>query len=103
LIYGSRRNFKTYTFDGFKPTRTLIVITLTEEVSWHTDTARNLIGAVFFEKTDADWGFVILGRDPKGNFRGIKIGASIASQREAKANLLSEMAGIEASGQFPIT
>jgi hypothetical protein len=90
-------------FDAFSPARSAMVMTIAEEVSWHADTARNIIGAMFLEKTDKDWGFVILGRDPKGEFRAIKVGASIATKKGAKAQLLMEIGKVEESGEtvFP--
>jgi hypothetical protein len=90
-------------FDGYKPVRAEMTESVTEETDWYQDTNGNIIGAVFRERTDDDWGYVILGRDERGHFRCFDIEACVATEGGARTSLIAAMKKVEATGQteFP--
>jgi hypothetical protein len=74
-----------------------------EERAWYVHEAGAVIGILTFDTADLDWGYVILGRDEAGEFRGIKVEHSMRSPREARQTLLEQMQQFVESGQtvFP--
>lgn len=86
-------------FDAFKPSRSPLIASITEEVEWYADSARTIIGAVSYDKTDSDWSYVILGRDERRSFRAIQAQSAIEDRETAKTQLQQAMAKVEASGQ----
>ena len=90
-------------FDGYKPTRYAISESTLEETDWYSDANGNIIGSVFRDRTDNDWGYVIFGLDERAHFRGIALESCVATEGGARNSLLAAMKTIEASGQteFP--
>jgi hypothetical protein len=86
-------------FNKFGPARSSLIEVLTSEEAWYADSAENILGTVLFDKTDKDWGWVMLGRDPKGEFRAIETAASITTREEAAADLIAKMVHVSGSGQ----
>ncbi|MBD8707322.1 glycosaminoglycan attachment protein [Pseudomonas sp. CFBP 13711] len=72
------------------------------ELEFFSDQAENLIGVLIQDRSDRDHGFVILGRDVKGRFRGIEVefGMNKISARHA---LFTSFRKLIASGKtvFP--
>ena len=61
---------------------------ITEELSWWSDLDEVVIGTVFFESPDSQYGWAILGRDENGKFRSTgHIGHSYDNVRRAEADL----------------
>lgn len=87
-------------FDSYHPARTPIAEVVCEETDWYADDAGNVIGAVVRDRTDNDWGYVILGRDEHGHFRCFDQKASIQEKRTARTELIAAMSKVEASGQM---
>ena len=90
-------------FDSYKPARSAMAQVMAEETDWYADDAGNIIGAVIRDRTDNDWGYVILGRDERDHFRCFDVQSSIDTERAARTQLLGAMAKVEASGkkEFP--
>ena len=86
-------------FDRYSPARTPMIQMIAEEKAWFSDDAMNIIGTILFDKSDMDWNWVMLGRDPKGSFRAIDTEASFKTQEEAEKSLKAAMSKVEASGE----
>ena len=56
---------------------------ISDELSFWSDLDENVIGVVFRDTIDNDFGWALLVRDRLGRFRGVHLDASIASQRRA--------------------
>lgn len=67
---------------------------LIETQGWFTDLTESFLGTVILDKTDGDWGYVILARDPHFRFRAIKSESSLASRRDAAHTLQLEMTSL---------
>ena len=90
-------------FDQLNPFRGPDIGTLIIEKEWYADQARNIIGALTFGTEDTDWGYIILGKDEEGDFRGIDLEVSKESLEQARGLLMLELSELEESGQtmFP--
>ncbi|HEV2294109.1 MAG TPA: hypothetical protein VGR35_09635 [Tepidisphaeraceae bacterium] len=86
-------------FNAKDPTREPLATMLADERGWFADDAGNIVGVVLFDKTDKDWAWVMLGRDPKGKFRAINTNVSLESQEDAQKDLMAKMAEVEKSGE----
>ena len=64
-----------------------MVGTVVHEKGWFADDAGVIIGAVTFDVTDEDWGYVVLESDEDGLFRGIDVEVSLLSREEATTKL----------------
>ncbi len=76
---------------------------MTCEVEWWSDVEERVIGAVVLDRTDNDWGWIILGRDEKSLFRGIDLEVSLETQVEARHRLGARLKNYAVSGEveFP--
>lgn len=90
-------------FLGFPIQRAPVATAIAREVAWYVGDAGVILGAVLFDHTDSDWGYVVLGPDENGHYRWIDGSLSFTSQDEATSNLESAMTEIEGSGKtvFP--
>jgi len=90
-------------FDEFEPAGFEGAEWVAKEVEWYVDQAENILGIVTFDYADEDWGYVILGRDERGQFRGIDTEISVTTRAEAHQLLLDKMTDIHDSGDtvFP--
>ena len=75
---------------------------LTEE-GWFIDETESFLGVVVKDKTDHDWGYVILARDEHFQFRAIETDASISTRDIAREALQLAIAKLAEEGQriFP--
>lgn len=89
-------------FDAFKPARGPDVGHIIIEKEWYADTKGNVIGTLTFDQVDKDWGYVLLGRDKTGQYRGIDLEVSL-TEVAARAQLRAKLEEYEKSGQtvFP--
>lgn len=71
-------------------TRSPIADGIGEELEFFATKDENLIGVVIKDLSDRDFGFVILGRDEKGRFRGIDVNMSMP-RTEARHGLLRSL------------
>jgi len=65
---------------------------MAEELSYWTDTDERVIGLVFRDRTDDDFGWVVMARDAAGRFRGVNVEASLRSLDYATVGLRVAMA-----------
>jgi hypothetical protein len=64
---------------------------LIDEHGWFSDMSESFLGVVIFDRSDGDWGFVILARDPYFAFRAIEADSSLPSRMEAREKLQIRM------------
>jgi len=88
-------------FNSLNPARNELVKMISSEKSWFSDTNTNIIGAVILDKTDNDWGNVILAKHEDGLYRYIDGQISLDSRDKAEEDLISVMSRIEVSGEAP--
>ncbi|MEO6284713.1 MAG: hypothetical protein ABIN80_30475 [Dyadobacter sp.] len=60
-------------FDAFCYTRLALTRQVSQEVRWFEAGNRKLLATIFFDYSDEDYGFVILGRDQLNLFRSIEV------------------------------
>jgi hypothetical protein len=73
-------------------TRYSMARVMAEELSWWSDVEEKLIGIVFRDTTDRDFGWIVLGRDRAGRFRTVKVEASLKSEDYATVGLRQAIA-----------
>lgn len=61
-------------------TRFSMARVMAEELSWWADHYEKLIGFVFRDTTDNDYGWILLARDRVGRFRAVNVEASLRSR-----------------------
>ena len=64
---------------------------MAEEISFWSDLDENVIGLVFRDITDNDFGWALLVRDRIGRFRGVRLNVDVPSARRAEAELRLEI------------
>ena len=65
-----------------------------EENGWFTDMSTSFAGVILHDKTDDDWAWVIMARDPHFRFRAIKADSSFTHRKEACEKMQAEMLGL---------
>jgi len=58
-----------------------------------------VLGVVIRDRIDNDWVFLVLGRNERGQFRGIENDVSLPTQAETRNKLIERMTQIEQSGE----
>jgi len=76
---------------------------LCEEHGWFSDESDAFLGVITLDKTDKDWGFVILARDEDFQFRAIESEVSLPTRERALAGLQRKLIKLLSSPQriFP--
>jgi hypothetical protein len=64
------------------------------ELSYWADLDENVIGLVFRDRVDNDYGWALLVRDRLGRFRGVDLNVSLSSERRAEAGLRLKIADV---------
>lgn len=91
-------------------TRRSMTRAMSDEVSWWSDLNGDVLGTVFLDLSDNDYGWVLLVRDKVGRFRCVDIQSSFSSKRVATASLRvaiaeksrdSNFRGFESQGDEP--
>ena len=90
-------------FDALQPAIRPMTRLRVEEREWFADEAGRIIGAITVDPAEEDWGWVILGRDERGEFRLTQMATRLPSHPEARTQLREAMSQIEATGKnvFP--
>lgn len=65
---------------------------MSQELSWWADLDEIVLGTVILDRTDRDFGWIMLVRDKVGRFRCADVEASLSSERIATARLRVAMA-----------
>jgi hypothetical protein len=75
-------------FDAFCYARQPLLRIISEEVDWFEAFNKKLLATIVFDRTDSDYGYIILGRDSQKMFRCIDVSANFCSTKiEAEHNL----------------
>jgi len=85
-------------FEDLEPRRAPGALAMIREVTWFSTRARNLLGVVFEDRQDKDYGWVVLGRDLRGRFRWIDGESSIVEPREARLQVLARLRALAEAG-----
>lgn len=90
-------------FNALYEKRDPMHLPIAEEREWYADNAENILGVIFRDKIDKDWGYAILGRDEELAFRWIEGETSIETIQSARDELLRRLDEVAATGQeiFP--
>ncbi len=75
-------------------TRRSLARVMADELSWWADQDENLIGFVFRDTTDNDFGWQLLARDRIGRFRSVKLEVSLRSEAYATVGLRDAIADV---------
>lgn len=65
-----------------------------DELTYWSDLDENVIGVVFRDKVDDDFGWSLMVRDRLGRFRGVDLDVSLKSERLAEAGLRQKIADV---------
>ena len=74
-------------FDAFCYSREPLIRIIANEVAWYEAFDRKILATIVFDKTDNDFGFVVLARDTQRMFRCIDMSTSFQSADEAQESL----------------
>src|SRR3954467_14608591 len=78
-------------------TRKSLARLMAEELSWWSDRQENVIGVIFRDRTDNDFGWNLLARDEVGRFRWVKGDVSLPSIPRAEEALWETIARVTQS------
>ena len=67
---------------------------IAEELSYWSDLDENIIGVVFRDRVDDDYGWALMVRDRLGRFRGVHLDVSLKSKRRAEIGLRIKIAEV---------
>lgn len=65
---------------------------LLEELGWYEEANEKVLGVLFLDLHDRDYGYSVLGRDQRKRFRAVRVGSSMASAKQSRAALRRELA-----------
>lgn len=68
-----------------------LIFLLVQELEWYAAAEEKLVGTVTVDRTDKDYGWVVMARDKRLRFRGVSVAASISSLEEARVQLFLEL------------
>ena len=90
-------------FDALAYSRSPHTFFYSEELSWFSDEQENIIGTVIIDKTDNDFGFIVLGRDERSLFRCVDNEINFETVGQAETALKKKISEYSSSGQsvFP--
>lgn len=96
-------NLLKYEFDKFKPARKSGAELVTEEKEWFADKDYKIIGFIFRDRIDDDFGYIILRRDEDSVYRAIDVETDVISRDKARKMLFKAMENYARSGKnmFP--
>jgi hypothetical protein len=69
-----------------------ILFVISEELEWYEAGNEKVLGVLFFDRTDEDFGACVLGRDRKKQFRAVKVIHSLPSAKKTRQQLRIELA-----------
>lgn len=75
-------------------TRRSTLYEIAEELSYWSDLDENVIGVVFRDIIDNDFGWSLMVRDRLGRFRSVDLGHSLHTPRQAEAQLRIRIAEV---------
>ena len=79
-------------FDRFNAARATVARHTDRAVEWFADDAGAVLGAIAYDQSDLEWSLVVLGRDPRGQFRAIDRNNGLRALDDARRLLVEKMA-----------
>jgi len=73
---------------------------LGNEVSWFSEKENNLLATIINDRIDNDWGYVILLKEPNGEYRATEVEASFETKEIAKSKVLGKLEELVSSGKY---
>lgn len=73
---------------------------LGKEVSWFSGKENNLLATIIKDKTDNDWGYVILLKQPNNECRAEEVEVSFETRGIAESKVLGKLEELIASGEY---
>ena len=64
---------------------------LVEEHEWYSDESQDTLGVLFLDKSDRDWGYVVLKTDSQSVFRAVGLELSVGVKNDAREKLLARV------------
>lgn len=86
-------------FDSFKFAKNPDPYTVTEEKEWFSDTNKNILGTVFRDRIDDDYGYLVLSKDETDIFSTIDVEVNIPNRYDARMELFVAMEKYVESGK----
>ena len=84
-------NLLKWEFDKFEFMRKPGPYSVTEEKEWYADNNRDILGYVFRDRIDDDYGYIVLGKDENGLFGTIDVEVDICDRNDARTGLFAAM------------
>lgn len=75
--------------------RVPMILQLVQEAAWFATFDERLLGVVVWDRTDHDFGWLVLGRDRRLRYRAVAQDASLPTFEDARNALAGAMAGLE--------
>ena len=85
-------------FDALTLSRHPMASIMGEEAEWYADYGEIVLGCILKDRTDQDWGYIVLGRDEKGLFRCIDVMMSFENIGAARSELFEKIQDRSRSG-----
>jgi restriction endonuclease Mrr len=73
---------------------------LGNEVSWFSEKENNLLATIINDRIDNDWGYVILLKEPNGEYRATEVEASFETKEIAESKVLEKLEELVLSGKY---
>ncbi|WP_327019372.1 restriction endonuclease [Croceibacter atlanticus] len=73
---------------------------LGNEVSWFSEKENNLLATIINDRIDNDWGYVILLKEPNGEYRATEVEASLDTKEIAETKVLEKLEELVQSGKY---
>jgi hypothetical protein len=85
-------------FEELEPQRAPHAFLVCREVAWFATKNRKLLGVVFEDRQDKDYGWAILGHDLRGRFRWVAGESSISTAQTARLAVRARLVTLDADG-----
>jgi hypothetical protein len=66
-------------------------VIVAEERGWFEESRERVLGVLFRDRIDDDYGYVVMARDRKGRFRAVDVDCSVATEGEARDELAERL------------
>jgi hypothetical protein len=86
-------------FDSIVPPRPSAGLLMVPEMAWYSNRDRTIVGTITLDRTDQDYGWVVLAADGNGVFRALDLRHSLPEMPAAQRQLIAEITRLTESGQ----
>lgn len=73
---------------------------LGNEVSWFSEKGNNLLATIINDRIDDDWAYVILLKEPNGEYRATEVDTSFETKEIAESKVLEKLEELVLSGRY---